>query len=126
MKVTAPEALRYGHHRDIGAMRRSLEQSILYSEGLGIDLALGTDAAYLLVRSKPSVRRANFGNDGQEDLLRIHPPWADVAEKNRGGGMGLPCLSCDARGTAQSVMTVANQRRSCVTARSLSAATEAA
>jgi hypothetical protein len=46
MKITASEALRHGHHRDVGAMRRSLEQSILYSEELGIDLARGTDAAY--------------------------------------------------------------------------------
>jgi len=45
-KIATSEAPRHRHHRDVSAIRRSLEQSILYSEELGIDLTRGTDAAY--------------------------------------------------------------------------------
>lgn len=44
-KVSAPEALPQ-RSQHVEAVRRSLEQSALYSEELGIDLARGTDAVF--------------------------------------------------------------------------------
>ena len=46
MKIMAPEALQHQRRQHADAARRALEQSALYSEELGIDLARGTDAAY--------------------------------------------------------------------------------
>ena len=40
------EPLRLGYSHDVVAVHRALEQSVLYSEELGIDLAQRTDAAY--------------------------------------------------------------------------------
>jgi hypothetical protein len=45
-KITASEAVQLPRSRDVDARRRALEQSVLYSEELGIDLARGTDTAY--------------------------------------------------------------------------------
>ena len=45
-KITASEAVQLPRSRDVDARRRTLEQSVLYSEELDIDLARGTDAAY--------------------------------------------------------------------------------
>ena len=45
-KIAASEPLPGGYTRDVAAMRHALEQSVLYSEELGIDLAQRTDAAY--------------------------------------------------------------------------------
>jgi hypothetical protein len=46
MNMTKSEPLRLRYSHDVAAMRRVLEQSVLYSEELGIDLAQRTDAAY--------------------------------------------------------------------------------
>ena len=45
-KIAGSEPLRHGYSHDVVAVRRALEQSVLYSEELGIDLAQRTDAAY--------------------------------------------------------------------------------
>jgi len=45
-KIAGAEPLRHGYSHDVVAVRRALEQSVLYSEELGIDLAQRTDAAY--------------------------------------------------------------------------------
>ena len=45
-KITASETVQLLRSRDVDARRRALEQSVLYSEELGIDLARGTDTAY--------------------------------------------------------------------------------
>ena len=45
-KIRASEPLQHRRPQRADATRRALEQSLLYSEELGIDLARGTDAAY--------------------------------------------------------------------------------
>lgn len=44
--ITDSKPLRHGRRRHAGATQGALEQSILYSEELGIDLARRTDAVY--------------------------------------------------------------------------------
>ena len=46
MEITASESMQHRRAQHADATRRALEQSLLYSEELGIDLARGTDAAY--------------------------------------------------------------------------------
>ena len=46
METSACEPSQHGRSQQADATRRALEQSVLYSEELGIDLARGTDAVY--------------------------------------------------------------------------------
>ena len=45
-KIAGSEPLRHRYSHDVVAVHSALEQSVLYSEELGIDLAQRTDAAY--------------------------------------------------------------------------------
>ena len=91
------ERFRPKYTRDSATIRRALERSVLYSEELGIDLAQRTDAAcFQWFLASLRFRCPNCRKYSQENLSRLHAPWADDAEKDRCSGMGLPGLSSHA------------------------------